>query len=75
MNILFVTQTFTKCFQILYELKYTSQEVGHVSNHTKIFLHVYIETFLHDWLKWFQMCLMIKIIHNLSSWLKEKLYI
>jgi hypothetical protein len=45
MNVLFIIQTFTKCFQILYELKYTSQEVGHAC----------IETFLHDWLKWFQM--------------------
>jgi hypothetical protein len=26
-----------------------------------VFLHACIETFLHDWLKWFQMCLMIKI--------------
>jgi hypothetical protein len=44
-------------------------------NHTNIFLYVYIEAVLHDWLKWFQMCLMTKIIHNLLSWLKEKLYI
>jgi hypothetical protein len=48
------------------------QKVGHVCNHSKIFLHVYIETFLHDWLKWFQMSLMTKIVHNLSSWLKKK---
>jgi hypothetical protein len=44
--------------------------VGPVSNHLKIFLHACIETFLHDWLKWFQTCLMTKIVHNLSSWLK-----
>jgi hypothetical protein len=45
--------------------------VGHVSNHSKMFLHAYIETFLHDWLKRFQTCLMTKIVHNLSSWLKR----
>jgi hypothetical protein len=36
------------------------------------FLHACIETSLHDWLKWFQTCLMTKIVHNLSSWLKNK---
>jgi len=41
-------------------------KMGHVSNHSKIFLHAYMEIFLHDWLKWFQMCLMTKIVHNLS---------
>ncbi len=71
MYVFFVIQIFTKCFQILYELEYTSQAVGHVPNHLKIFLHDCIETFLHDWLKWFQTCLMIKIVHNLSSWLKK----
>jgi hypothetical protein len=50
-----------------------SQEVSHVSNHTKVFLHACIETFLHNWLKWFQTCSMTKIVHNLSSWLKKKL--
>jgi len=54
---------------------FTTQEKGHVSNRLKIFLHAFIETFLHDWLKWFQTCLMTKIVHNVSSWLKEKLYI
>jgi hypothetical protein len=56
-------------------MSFNTQEEGHVSNHSKIILHAFIETFLHDWLKWFQMCLMTKIVHNLSSWLKEKLYI
>jgi hypothetical protein len=48
MNVLFVIQTFTKFFQILYGLIYTSQEVSHMSNHSKICLHACIETFLHD---------------------------
>jgi hypothetical protein len=42
-----------------------------VQSFKNIFLHACIETFLHDWLKWFQMCLMTKIVHNLSSWLKK----
>ncbi len=42
-----------------------------MSNHSKIILHACIETFLHDYLKWFQTCLMIKIVHNLSSWPKK----
>jgi hypothetical protein len=46
-----------------------------MSNHLKIFLHACIENFLHDWVKWFQTCLMTKIVHNLSTWLKKKLYI
>jgi hypothetical protein len=56
-------------------MSFNTQEEGHVSNHSKIILHAFIETFLHDWLKSFQMCLMTKIVHNLSSWLKEQLYI
>ncbi len=72
MNILFVIQTFTKCFQILYEFEYISQEVGHVSNHSKIFLHACIETFLHDWFKWFQTRLMIKIVHNFIIMVNRK---
>ncbi len=73
MNLFFVFKPFPNAFK--FSMSFNTQEEGHVSNHSKIFLHAFIETFLHDWLKWFQTCLMTEIIHNLLSWLREKLYI
>ncbi len=29
-------------------MSFNTKEKGHVSNHSKIFLHAFIETFLHD---------------------------
>ncbi len=70
MNVIFVIQTSPNAFKFYVSSNKNSREMGHVSNHLKIFLHICIETFLHDRLKWFQTCLMTKIVHNLSSWLK-----